>query len=412
MASLRSRFLPKFQRSSSTKAVPSATSDLKGDGNKSRSKVSLLLEKSRQSSLSTAPTTEGPALLSSTPSPADESPRPIQEEDTPQTSLEEPRIAPAQALPSNKPNPLLTVEAPTPTPPVAAAHRDPFDALHGGQTRSASSEPVTQPLPLSLPRRQSLAAGDQQNFLARLLEPETPGSASAAKDLGQQAIAMLHRKIWVKRAGASATLIVINEDDLVDDVRDRILKKYGNSLGRSFDAPDVTLRIVPREHRDHSRRHSQGERILGPEEHMASLLDSFYAGDQTVNDALIIDVPRRSPNHSPRPVQYVVDNRPVESNTDYFSVIPAGQHSPHLPSNISVTSGHAGTHHNPPHSIAVLSTGQVPALPSPGGTRTTRHTHRPKFNRQLTTSPSVHSVIAGPQVHGTQKHLTSSPLTA
>jgi osomolarity two-component system, response regulator SSK1 len=42
--------------------------------------------------------------------------------------------------------------------------------------------------------------------------------------------------------------VSIREDDVVDDIRDAVLKKYANSLGRSFDAPDVTLKIVSREH--------------------------------------------------------------------------------------------------------------------------------------------------------------------
>ena len=54
---------------------------------------------------------------------------------------------------------------------------------------------------------------------------------------------MMTRKVWVKRPGGSATLIPIDEDDLVDDVRERILRKYANSLGRQFDAPDLVLRV-------------------------------------------------------------------------------------------------------------------------------------------------------------------------
>src|ERR1700754_189794 len=46
------------------------------------------------------------------------------------------------------------------------------------------------------------------------------------------------RKIWVKRPGASATRVEVNEDDLVDNVRDAILNKYANSLGRTIDSPD------------------------------------------------------------------------------------------------------------------------------------------------------------------------------
>ena len=410
MSSLRSRFLPKFHRSpsvSSDQSTASSPPDLKND-KRTRSKTSLLLSKTRQSSLASTTLAEDSveAPPPTTPSPATESPNTLdQQEQTPQTSLEEARVTPPKALPPKAfKNPLLTIQAPTPTPPIAKLEneKDPIGEVDGGQTSPGSLEPLKQPQAPELPRRQSLAAGSQKKFLDTLLESDRFETASPTEGYSPNplSVSMLHRKIWVKRPGASATLVLINEDDLVDDVRDRILKKYGNSLGRSFDPPDVTLRIIPREPRDHPRRQSQGERVLGPEESMSRTLDSFYPGGQNVDEALIVDVPRRTPNHSPRPVQYVVDNRPVESGTDYFPVIPPGQHSPHLPSNLSVSSGHAGSHHAPSHSISILNTGQVPPLPSPGGTRSARFTHRPKFNRQHTTSPSVHSVISGSQIHG------------
>ncbi|KAH9436814.1 hypothetical protein MCOR02_000479 [Pyricularia oryzae] len=109
------------------------------------------------------------------------------------------------------------------------------------------------------------------------------------------------RKIWVRRPGASPTLITINEDDMVDDVRDMILRKYANSLGRQFDSPDLTLRIVPRE--------NQRERQLGPDEHMCKTIDAYFPGGQTVDDALIIDVPlRRTPRHPREPVHRMHHN--------------------------------------------------------------------------------------------------------
>jgi osomolarity two-component system response regulator SSK1 len=104
---------------------------------------------------------------------------------------------------------------------------------------------------------------------------------------------MLHRKIWVKKVGSAATLVVIREDDLVDDVKEAILKKYTNNLGRHYDAPDITLRLVPRD--------KPGERILNPDEGMCRTLDSFYPGGQNVDEAIIIDVPpKRTPRSSPR----------------------------------------------------------------------------------------------------------------
>lgn len=142
---------------------------------------------------------------------------------------------------------------------------------------------------------------------------------------------MLSRKIWVKRPGSSATLVTILEDYLVDDVRDMILKKYANSLGRNFDAPDVTLRAVPRENRQ--------ERTLGPEEPICQTLDAYFPGGQTVEEALIIDVPlRRTPRPSPQPAaRYYQDEerRPAEAASDYFPPMPVpAAPSPHLPGTV------------------------------------------------------------------------------
>ena len=104
------------------------------------------------------------------------------------------------------------------------------------------------------------------------------------------------RKVWVRRPGASATLVAFHETDVVDDVREMLLRKYGNSLGRMYDAPDVTLRLIPRETH-------QGERTLAPDEVMTRTLDVYYPGGQTIEEALVIDVPtmrRATPTASPR----------------------------------------------------------------------------------------------------------------
>lgn len=129
------------------------------------------------------------------------------------------------------------------------------------------------------------------------------------------------RKVWVRRPGASATLVAFNETDVVDDVREMLLRKYGNSLGRVYDAPDVTLRLSPREAH-------QGERTLGPDELMTRTLDVYYPGGQTIDEALVIDVPIRrvTPNASPRggpPHAYhlgsVHSNTHAHSHRDYSS---------------------------------------------------------------------------------------------
>ncbi|KAK4624171.1 Response regulator mcs4 [Fulvia fulva] len=224
---------------------------------------------------------------------------------------------------------------------------------------------------------------------------------------------LLHRKIWVKRPGQSATLVQIKQDDLVDDVRDMILQKYRNSLGKTFDSPDMTLRIVSRSEQGAHRQ----ERTLGPDEDMCRTVDTHYPGGQTVDDALIIDVPqkRTRPTPSPgghRPHSYYAndDFRPQENGTDYFPPMPAAI-QPTLPHTAAPPGHHLpvmGIDH--PRSISVLNTGQVPPLPSPGG-RSRGHRsereHRPKYGRQHTASPTgVAHANSQPMVNPTLPHRT------
>ncbi|KAF2454196.1 hypothetical protein BDY21DRAFT_291527 [Lineolata rhizophorae] len=222
---------------------------------------------------------------------------------------------------------------------------------------------------------------------------------------------MLQRKIWVRRAGhgQSATLVQVREDDLVDDARDVILRKYQNSLGRSFDAPDVSLRIVPRD-----TKHP--ERALGPDEDICRTLDAYFPGGQTVDEALIIDVPtRRTPRPSPRGhhpphhhIPYYLDEataRPGENGGDYFPPMPATLPSPAALTDLSHASrgslhgGVAGSstaladRHE--RAISVLNTGQIAPLPSPGADRRRPHHPRPRSTRHNTSSPTATTSLSG-----------------
>lgn len=192
------------------------------------------------------------------------------------------------------------------------------------------------------------------------------------------------RKIWVKRPQASATLVQIKEDDLVDDVRDLILKKYANSLGRTFDSPDMTLHILKRPDASSVRT----ELVLGPEEEMCRVIEQFYPDGQKVDDALIIDVPqKRTPRPSPRAHQHhqsyhaMDDYRPQENGSEYFP--PLSMIAPNMSLN-PVPGNHANGDH--PRSMAVVHTGVLPTLPSPGAAA---RRHRPKYGRQHTSSPII-----------------------
>ncbi|KAF4953367.1 hypothetical protein FSARC_12418 [Fusarium sarcochroum] len=277
--------------------------------------------------------------------------------------------------------------------PLAAATSTTFVAPSPGLPQSGAvsipGSPTPTPRPAPPPRRQSLLSNRQTSLINTLLSvPSTnePGITQSSTYPPINAN-MVTRKIWVKRPHASSTLVTVNEDDLVDDVRDMILRKYSNSLGRSFDSPDINIRIIPRD--------QHPERLLNPEEPMGRTLDAYYPGGQSVEEALVIDIPRRAPKASPRPVvpaynvYYSEEGRPTEASEGYFPSVAAAHAgavgSPHLPVAVPVQANAQG-----PHSIAVLGTGHIPPIPSPGRSRAYRdRPDRPRLGRTHTSSPTL-----------------------
>jgi osomolarity two-component system response regulator SSK1 len=255
----------------------------------------------------------------------------------------------------------------------------------GSSTTSAGQRPSEGP------KQQSLLSNQDTRLLHSLLEDASlppsraGGNFESSTSIGRLSIRtkMGTRKIWVKRPGSSATLVTIQEDDLVDDVRDMILRKYANSLGRSFDAPDVTLRICPRELRQ--------ERTLGPDEHMWRTIDDNFPGGQTLEEALIIEVPlkrtpRPSPRGGPQMAYYHEELRPGEAGSEYFPPMPVYMNPAHVSNGVpvAVNGGHQAQSQ---HAMSVINTGHVPSLPSPGGSR--RLYSRPRVGRTATSSPTV-----------------------
>ena len=311
-------------------------------------------------------------------------------QETPETSWES-----LQATPIEKKNPRLTVEQPNPErgrSSGSAADSPRQNLRYPGRPDGRLNKALR---PTIAVRRHSPIPDSHTRLFSALHSLEQasyrPSHSEYLSSNSSKLKMPHHRKLWVKRPASSATQVAIGEEDLVDDVRDMILKKYANSLGRNYDPPDVTLRLVQRKY---AARHSHPDRTLGPEENVFRLLDMNFPGGQTVEEAFLIDVPqRRTPKHSPRlPVPYYMSEglRPGENQTDYFPIMPAGPSSPSIPSTFSVAGGQAGLHRQNSHAIAILETGQLPDLPSPGS-RMTRHSHRPKFGRQHTSSPIVTS---------------------
>lgn len=269
-------------------------------------------------------------------------------------------------------------------------------------------------------RKQSLVAPTETALIRTLLGPSTDNNTAASPTFNTNSplleessptfrsvpiefqlptpatlgSSMLNVRVWVKRPGGSPTIVNVRQDDMVDDARDVVLKKYQNALGKSYDAPDISIRVVPRHARPRSLDHPPGrgydpqlnERTLNPDETITRVLDDYFPGGQSIDEALVIEVPplpsvvRRTPRPSPHhgSGSHHDGHSGIESN-DYFSPMP-----------------HTGYPQAPPTSssqirepsIAVLATGQVPNLPgSPGGAN--RRNVRPGTRRMQTSSPVV-----------------------
>ncbi|POS88207.1 hypothetical protein EPUL_002572, partial [Erysiphe pulchra] len=192
------------------------------------------------------------------------------------------------------------------------------------------------------------------------------------------------KKVWVKRPGASATLVHIQEDDLVDDVRDMILKKYANSLGRLFDAPDVTLKVLFREQ----------EKTLKPDEPMSQVMRAYFPSGQGMGDALVINIPQKNEiKPSPQPVRHH-EARPIEAGTEYFPPMPSPRNLHIMPTTITGQNQHMPTTAFT-HSMSVITTGHVPPLPSPGSiTSRIYHREHPRTLRQNSSTPSANAGAA------------------
>ena len=279
-------------------------------------------------------------------------------------------------------------------------------ALRPGRLSTKSSldtfTPVSPVPPFKLTKtllqRQNLFPPEQVRLLHTLLQREHPHSPIVSSPLRSAphslfstisprtaafgaAKGMGHRKVWVKRAGGSATTIVVRDSDLVDDVRDMVLTKYGNSLGRTFDAPDINIRVVPRA--GAANRPNGVERLLGPDEAINEILDTYFKDGQSMEEALVIELPpRKTPKASPRntPGAFYPEEHPMHlthpHHREYFP-----------PTGLLV--------HNAADAIV---SSNVP-LNSPGRYR------RPKPSRRQTQSPvSAHSSKQVDEKNGMKFH--------
>ncbi|KAL4903965.1 hypothetical protein BDW74DRAFT_155740 [Aspergillus multicolor] len=302
--------------------------------------------------------------------------------------------APLNASPSRRERP---VSGPTEQPPTPLQSVAEKSAVNTYQSFPLAPTFLTRP---SVIRRQSLLPASHQHLVTSILDT---GSFTEPEVINREVPTMGSgmglRKIWVRRPGGSATLLPTSEDALVDELRDQVVVKYANSLGKTFDAPDIIIRITTRE----GVRLPTPDRMLSPEEPLWTVVDSYYPGGQTVAEALVIEIPqRRTPKPSPRRNVYFAHGEPGEHG-DYFPLMPTNINLSTPPTHHSNTANSAGTHGAP--SISILTTGHAPPVPSPGG----RAHRRPPLTRHTTHSPTLRGIAQSKESVSSQTAVPTQP---
>ncbi|KAI5957044.1 MgSsk1 [Candida margitis] len=123
-------------------------------------------------------------------------------------------------------------------------------------------------------------------------KPTPTAWASAYEDYNKP------RRIWVKKPHGTPTTILAQKDDLVDDLKSQIIQKYPNSIGRSDDAANLTLKLVASDvATPDSSSEVQLERNgpidddieLEPDQNAWQVLDVHFPQGMGMKDAIIIE---------------------------------------------------------------------------------------------------------------------------
>jgi osomolarity two-component system, response regulator SSK1 len=92
----------------------------------------------------------------------------------------------------------------------------------------------------------------------------------------------------VARDGPRSVEVELTDDFLVDDLREAILKKYPQSLGKYHDAADLSIRVPPRRHEGDGKVTDEIGRVLLPHEHVAQVMREEHPNGQKSSEAWTI----------------------------------------------------------------------------------------------------------------------------
>ncbi|KAK6201479.1 uncharacterized protein RJT21DRAFT_84983 [Scheffersomyces amazonensis] len=137
------------------------------------------------------------------------------------------------------------------------------------------------------------------------------------------------RRVWVKKVNGTPTTLIINQDYIVDDLKQDIMYKFPNSLAKIYDPADLRIILV---------RNNQNRINLEPDQSVWTILDQYFPGGMTKNNAFLIEEPIPEVNEphsnvsrgSIGSLSSPYDSVPQQQNsTQLYHTAMSQQHYPH-----------------------------------------------------------------------------------
>lgn len=204
------------------------------------------------------------------------------------------------------------------------------------------------------------------------------------------------KRVWVKRHNGTATTLIVNQNDIIDDLKSAIITKFPNALGKFYDPADLTIKMdlqsrkpvtavpgnsqqppkkvniwtqsaspdsglpstspVSTTFKDSVNRMTQNVNLsqysyinLEPDQNVWNLLDLYFPGGMAMNEAFIIDTPIMEPD--PHQEAYHPQGKFFGSSTNlnYYQSTSPVQSNPPYNRSLTPNSANSGNYYHQPH---------------------------------------------------------------
>lgn len=189
------------------------------------------------------------------------------------------------------------------------------------------------------------------------------------------------RRVWVRRINGTATTVMVNQTDLIDNLKTSIINKFPNALGKYFDSAELIIKMdlhgkkqqttsttsqPPHKKANVWQSSASPDSIkpstspvssafekdpnssnysyinLEPDQNVWNILDLYFPGGMNMNEAFIIETPQYEEAYQPyqHSRNYYTNSNSNLTNLYQGSASPVILSQPHLPT-------HTQMHHIP-----------------------------------------------------------------